>query len=213
MNEKPVSLSVINRLPRYYRYLGILLASGTGRISSRELARQMRITASQIRQDLNCFGGFGQQGYGYNVEMLHREIGRILGAERMIPAILIGAGSLGRTLIREPDYFRHRGFDLLAVFDKSPSVIGSVLRNGMVVRPVGDLAAFCGERRPRMAVICIPRTEAAGLADTLVRDLGIDAFWNFSGFDFKCHYENVAVVNVHLGDSLLTLSYLANHRA
>ena len=127
MNEKTVSISVIRRLPRYYRYLGMLLHSGVTRISSKELAAQMKVTASQIRQDLNCFGGFGQQGYGYNVELLYKEIGAILGVEKKIPAILIGCGTRGQSLIREDDLFRDRGFELIGAFDKSPEKIGQVL--------------------------------------------------------------------------------------
>ena len=168
MNEKTVSISVIRRLPRYYRYLGMLLHSGVTRISSKELAAQMKVTASQIRQDLNCFGGFGQQGYGYNVELLYKEIGAILGIEKKIPAILIGCGTRGQSLIREDDLFRDRGFELIGAFDKSPEKIGQV-------------------------------------------ESGIRSFWNFSSYDFKLKYEEYPSVNVHLGDSLLTLSYLVNH--
>lgn len=211
MNAKTVSTSVINRLPRYYRFLGRLLRTGVARISSKELAHQMKVTASQIRQDLNCFGGFGQQGYGYNVEMLHNEIGQILGVENAAPSILIGAGSLGRSITGQHDLFTERGFTLVAAFDKSPDVIGTTLGNGLVVQPAKDLVKFCKEREPRMAVICIPRTEAEKMADTLV-SLGIEAFWNFSGYDFTYSYDHVSAVNVHLGDSLLTLSYMFNHR-
>ncbi len=211
MSTKSVSTSVINRLPRYYRYLGILLNSGVTRISSKELAHQMKVTASQIRQDLNCFGGFGQQGYGYNVEMLHKEIGQILGVDKAIPAILIGAGSLGRSIMGQDDLFQKRGFKLIGAFDKSPKIIGTTLKDWLVVQPADDIVEFCRQHHPRMAVICIPRTEAEKLAETLV-SLGIDAFWNFSGYDFTYRFENVSAVNVHLGDSLLTLSYLVNHR-
>ena len=139
MNEKTVSISVIRRLPRYYRYLGMLLHSGVTRISSKELAAQMKVTASQIRQDLNCFGGFGQQGYGYNVELLYKEIGAILGVEKKIPAILIGCGTRGQSLIREDDLFRDRGFELIGAFDKSPEKIGQVLPNGLTVQDIATL--------------------------------------------------------------------------
>lgn len=211
MNSKTVSTSVINRLPRYYRYLGILLHTGVTRISSKELAHQMKVTASQIRQDLNCFGGFGQQGYGYNVEMLHNEIGQILGVNQAIPSILIGAGSLGRSITGQENLFKDRGFELIGAFDKAPDVIGMTLPDGIVVQPIGELERFCKERSPHMAVVCIPRTEAEKMADRLVA-LGIDAYWNFSGYDFTYSYEHVSAVNVHLGDSLLTLSYLVNHK-
>lgn len=211
MSTKNVSTSVINRLPRYYRYLGILLHTGVTRISSKELAHQMKVTASQIRQDLNCFGGFGQQGYGYNVEMLHNEIGQILGVEKATPAILIGAGSLGRSIMGQKTLFSDCGFQLIGAFDKSESVIGMTLPNGLVVQSSKDLTAFCRQHRPTMAVVCIPRPEAEKLADTLV-GLGIEAFWNFSGYDFTYSYDHVSAVNVHLGDSLLTLAYMVNHR-
>ena len=211
MSAKTVSTSVINRLPRYYRYLGILLRSGVTRISSKELAHQMKVTASQIRQDLNCFGGFGQQGYGYNVEMLYKEIGQILGVDNAIPAILIGAGSLGRSIMGQENFFEKRGFKIIGAFDKSPKKIGTTLQDWLVVQPVENLVDFCKQHHPRMAVVCIPRTEAEKLAETLV-DLGISAFWNFSGYDFTYRFEDVNAVNVHLGDSLLTLSYHVTHR-
>ena len=146
MNEKTVSISVIRRLPRYYRYLGMLLHSGVTRISSKELAAQMKVTASQIRQDLNCFGGFGQQGYGYNVELLYKEIGNILGVEKKIPAILVGCGTRGHSLIREDDLFRDRGFELIGAFDQSPEKIGQVLPNGLTVLDIADLPEFCRQR-------------------------------------------------------------------
>lgn len=210
MSEKNVSNSVINRLPRYYRFLGMLLNTGVTRISSKELAHQMKVTASQIRQDLNCFGGFGQQGYGYNVELLHKEIGQILGVEKRTPAILIGCGSRGQSLTREKNFFSDRGFDLIAGFDKDPAKVGMQLVNGTIVRPVSELVTFCEEHHPQMAVVCIPREEAERMADTLV-ELGIDAFWNFSSYDFTYSYDHVSAVNVHLGDSLLTLAYMVNH--
>lgn len=210
MNEKTVSISVIRRLPRYYRYLGMLLHSGVTRISSKELAAQMKVTASQIRQDLTCFGGFGQQGYGYNVELLYKEIGAILGVEKKIPAILIGCGTRGQSLIREDDLFRDRGFELIGAFDKSPEKIGQVLPNGLTVQDIATLPEFCCERGPHMAVVCIPRDAAEQMAETLVES-GIRSFWNFSSYDFKLKYEEYPSVNVHLGDSLLTLSYLVNH--
>ena len=210
MNEKTVSISVIRRLPRYHRYLGMLLNGGVTRISSKELAAQMKVTASQIRQDLNCFGGFGQQGYGYNVELLYKEIGNILGVDKKIPAILVGSGTRGQSLIREDDLFRDRGFELVGAFDKAPEKIGMTLPNGLTVRDVATLPEFCAEHHPHMAVVCIPRDAAEELAETLV-DAGIRSFWNFSSYDFRLKYEDLPSVNVHLGDSLLTLSYLVNH--
>ena len=210
MNEKTVSISVIRRLPRYYRYLGMLLHSGVTRISSKELAAQMKVTASQIRQDLNCFGGFGQKGYGYNVELLYKEIGNILGVEKRIPAILIGCGTRGHSLIREDDLFCDRGFELIGAFDNSPEKIGQTLPNGLTITDIAGLPEFCGLHHPYMAVVCTPRNAAEQMADMLV-ECGIRSFWNFSSYDFRLKHEELPSVNVHLGDSLLTLSYLVNH--
>ena len=205
-----VSLSVIKRLPRYYRFLGELLKSGVNRISSRELAQIMRLTASQIRQDLNCFGGFGQQGYGYNVSALHGEIGNILGLNLGVKTILIGAGNLGRTIATHMD-FENKGFDLIGIFDKNSEVIGRRVR-GLPIRDVSDLAAFCQQYRPKMAVLCIPKEAAQEIADLLV-GLGIRGFWNFSHYDLAVNYDSIVVENVHLGDSLMTLSYLVKDLA
>jgi len=199
-----VSLSVVRRLPRYHRFLGELMQNGVHRISSRELADIMGLTASQIRQDLNCFGGFGQQGYGYNVETLYHEISRILGLDQKLRTILIGAGNLGRAIATHIE-FESRGFSLVGVFDKSSSVIGSSV-GGMTVRSMDELAAFCKQEEPVVAVLCIPKDSAQVLADQLV-ELGIRAFWNFSHYDFAVSHKDVVVENVHMGDSLMTLSY------
>ena len=210
MKRIKVSNNVIRRMPRYLRKLDDLNAAGIERISSGELGRQMGLTPSQIRQDFSCFGEFGQQGYGYNVELLYKEIGAILGVEKKIPAILIGCGTRGQSLIREDDLFRDRGFELIGAFDKSPEKIGQVLPNGLTVQDIATLPEFCRQRSPHMAVVCIPRDAAEQMAETLVES-GIRSFWNFSSYDFKLKYEEYPSVNVHLGDSLLTLSYLVNH--
>ncbi|WRS28989.1 redox-sensing transcriptional repressor Rex (plasmid) [Oscillospiraceae bacterium MB08-C2-2] len=203
-----VSPSVTRRLPRYYRFLGELMNSGAERISSREFAEIIGLTASQIRQDLNCFGGFGQQGYGYNVAMLYQEIGRILGVDRMHPAILIGAGNLGLAIANHMA-FEQRGFKLVGIFDNNPKVVGQEIR-GLTVRSISELVAVCEEYRPKAAFLCIPRGAAMELADTLV-DMGVKGFWNFSHYDLSIAYgEKIAVENVHLGDSLMTLSYQVN---
>ena len=206
--NRPVSASVIRRLPRYYRFLGELLDKGVARISSKELSRLMKVTASQIRQDLNCFGGFGQQGYGYNVGDLHKEIGEILGVERDTPAILIGAGNLGRTIAPQVTS-KKRGFSLIGVFDIKPELVGTPLGE-LTVQHIDRLEEFCRERRPKAAIICVPKNSAAQLADRLV-ELGIVGFWNFSSYDFSFYYDDIATVNVHLGDSIMTLSYLVTH--
>ena len=210
MKQLKVSNNVIRRLPRYLRKLDELKTAGVDRISSGELGRQMSLTSSQIRQDFSCFGEFGQQGYGYNVELLYKEIGAILGVEKKIPAILIGCGTRGQSLIREDDLFRDRGFELIGAFDKSPEKIDQVLPNGLTVQDIATLPEFCRQRGPHMAVVCIPRDAAEQMAETLVES-GIRSFWNFSSYDFKLKYEEYPSVNVHLGDSLLTLSYLVNH--
>lgn len=166
------------------------------------------VTASQIRQDLNCFGGFGQQGYGYNVELLHREIGEILGVSRQTPAILIGCGNLGHALANQQD-LRKKGFELIAAFDNSPKIIGSEIA-GLKVKGPDELANFCIEYKPKMAILCIPTAAVAELADTLI-NLGIVGFWNFSSYDFNYNYPDVTAVNVHLSDSIMTLSYMVTH--
>ncbi|MBR1765239.1 MAG: redox-sensing transcriptional repressor Rex [Ruminococcus sp.] len=204
----PISASVIKRLPRYYRFLGELMNRGVTRISSRELSELMKLTASQIRQDLNCFGGFGQQGYGYNVEELRSEIGRILGVDKCISAILIGAGNLGRAIAAHIN-FETRGCRLVGVFDRDPALAGRQA-GGIEIQSIDALEGFCSRHQPRLAVLCIPKAETQAIADRLV-GLGINAFWNFSHYDLSIDHSNVAVENVHLGDSLMTLIYSANH--
>ncbi|MCQ2449088.1 MAG: redox-sensing transcriptional repressor Rex [Clostridia bacterium] len=199
-----ISDSVIRRLPRYYRFLGDLHNAGISRISSRELSERMGLTASQIRQDLNCFGGFGQQGYGYNIDLLQAEIGQILGLDRPQNAVLLGAGNLGRALAQHIDFSR-RGFHLIGVFDRKEALFGQVIR-GLPVRDVATLDDFCRDNYPSVAIMCIPKEEAEPMVDQLVR-LGVTGFWNFSHFDIAMKYPNVSVENVHFGDSLMTLSY------
>lgn len=202
-----VSRSVIKRLPRYYRFLGELLHKDVTRISSRELAQLMQLTASQIRQDLNCFGGFGQQGYGYNVAALHKEIGNILGLNSATPIILVGAGNLGRTLARHMN-FEYDGFRLVGIFDNNPDLIGQSVR-GLPVRGMEELPAFCAEKKPCAAVLCIPREAAQKTAELLISN-GVNCFWNFTHYDLNLTFDNVIVENVHLGDSLMTLCYHIN---
>ncbi|MCB5940845.1 redox-sensing transcriptional repressor Rex [bacterium 210820-DFI.6.52] len=208
MKKNGVSLSVIRRLPRYYRFLGDLLQNGVGRISSKELSQKMNLTASQIRQDLNCFGGFGQQGYGYNIEQLHREIGRIIGVDTMHDTILIGAGNLGSAIAAHMN-FEKRGFRLVGIFDSDPQKSGEIIA-GLPVRSTGELETFCRENHPTIAILCIPKTAAPKVAPQLV-DLGITGFWNFSHYDLRVDHSDVVVENVHLGDSLLTLCYQVTH--
>ena len=202
-----ISPSVINRLPRYYRFLGELKKQNIERISSRELSAMMKLTASQIRQDLNCFGGFGQQGYGYHIESLHREIGRILGVDRMFPTIIIGAGNLGRAIATHIN-FETRGCRLIGIFDKNPRLTGETV-GSLPVRHTDEIDLFCKENSPVVAVLCIPKTSTQEIVDRLV-ELGIKAFWNFSHDDLSIGHDGIAVQNVHLGDSLLRLTYGTN---
>ena len=205
MGSKYISISVIKRLPRYYRFLGMLKDAGMVRISSRELADRMGLSASQIRQDLNCFGGFGQQGYGYNIESLQNEIGKILGVDRGLKTILIGAGNLGKTIVGEMD-FKTRGFDLIGIFDKKESLAGQIL-SGLPVRPASDIEDFCKENGVEVTILCIPYKEAAAISELLVETCGIKGFWNFSHYNINEKYPRVAVENMHFNDSLMTLCY------
>ena len=204
MAKSNVSASVIRRLPRYYRFLRELADAGVERISSGDLARRMGLTASQIRQDLNCFGGFGQQGYGYNVRSLHEEVGRILGLGKHRKAILIGAGNLGRAIAQHMD-FTSRGFELVGIFDASPELIGRQIA-GVPVQNIQALYDFCSRKAPTVAILCIPKEAAMKLSRELV-GMGIRGFWNFSHYDLALDYKGIVVENVHLGDSLSILCY------
>ena len=201
--ENSISISVIRRMPRYYRFLGELEKTGCTRISSRELSEKMGLTASQIRQDLNCFGGFGQQGYGYNVPLLRDEIGKILGLDKKLKAILIGVGNLGRAIVTHMD-FEARGFNLIGLFDNAPEIIGTTV-NSHIVENIDDMEKFCKKHKPSVAILCIPKHAAKELSEQLV-EMGIKGFWNFSHYDLKLNYDGIVVENVHLGDRLITLS-------
>ncbi len=208
--KKSVSMSVIKRLPRYYRFLGELKKNNITRISSKELSLRMGLTASQIRQDLNCFGGFGQQGYGYNVEQLKNEIGAILGINNGFKTILIGCGNLGRAIASHMT-FEERGFELVGLFDKSADKMQDLRIKGLSVYPIEDLEVYCKEVEPKVAVICIPSEATPAVVEKLVA-LGIRNFWNFSHYDIASNYSGVTVENVHLNDSLMTLSYQIMNR-
>lgn len=200
-----ISMSVIKRLPRYYRFLGDLKNKGITRISSRELSQKMGLTASQIRQDLNCFGGFGQQGYGYMVEQLYEEIGKILGVDKKRKIILVGVGNLGRAIISHM-FYQDSGFQLVGVFDNDPEIIGDSI-SGYTVMDSRSIESFCSKEQPCAAILCVPRQSVRQVAQQLI-DIGIDVFWNFSHFDLSLVYPQAIVENVHLSDSLMTLSYL-----
>ncbi len=199
-----IAMPVIRRLPRYYRFLYDLKENGISRISSRELSQRMGLTASQIRQDLNCFGGFGQQGYGYIVEQLYDEIGRILGMGNLTKAILLGVGNLGKAVLNHMD-FEGRGFELVGLFDDDQAITGAVYQD-KTVQSTDELEAFCAQHRPQMAILCIPKEAAPALVKRLV-DCQVTGFWNFSHYDIAYDHPDAIVENVHLGDSLMTLSY------
>lgn len=202
--EKNISKSVIRRLPRYYRFLEELLNEGVEKISSSQLAERMRSTASQIRQDLNCFGGFGQQGYGYNVAELRAEIGAILRLDSKRRVIVVGAGNLGRAIAAHIDFSQY-GCELIGIFDRDRSLLGLDIA-GLKICSTSALSGFCAENKPDMAVLCIPR-ESARDTVKLLAECGVNAFWNFSHYDIQGDFPNAAVENVHLTDSLMTLSY------
>ncbi len=207
LKEETISMSVIRRLPRYYRFLYDLKQNGVMRISSRELAERMGLTASQIRQDLNCFGEFGQQGYGYSVEQLYDELYHILGVGALSHAILLGVGNLGRALINHIS-FANKGFELVGIFDDADSLIGSTIHD-ITVQPTTELESFCQDVSPELAVLCIPKEAAPHLVERLI-NCGVNAFWNFSHYDIAVHHPQTVVENVHMGDSLMTLSYRIN---
>ena len=203
-----ISNSVIRRLPRYYRFLGELEDQQISKISSRELSERMHLTASQIRQDLNCFGGFGQQGYGYNVSELRKEIGRILGVDKHRKTILIGAGNLGTALAVHIN-FEKSGCSLIGIFDSNKKIVGNPLGK-LTITDIDDLEKFCRENKPEVAVLFIPKSVTKEIVDRLT-ELGVRSFWNFSHYDINVEHKNIIVENVHLGDSLLTLSYGVNN--
>lgn len=202
--EKEISQAVIRRMPRYYRYLGELLEEGVERISSNDLSSRMRVTASQIRQDLNNFGGFGQQGYGYNVQFLYDEIGKILGLDKTHNIIVLGAGNLGQAITNYVK-FERLGFHIIALFDIDPQLKGQKIR-GIPVYMAKELDEFCAGHRIDIAALTLPKSDAGMAAEHLV-ELGIHAIWNFAHVDLNLKDSNVVVENVHLSDSLMQLSY------
>lgn len=203
LEEREISQAVIRRLPRYYRYLGELLEHGVERISSNDLSRRMKVTASQIRQDLNNFGGFGQQGYGYNVKYLYTEIGKILGLEEDHHMIIIGAGNLGQALANYAA-FEKRGFILKGIFDVNPRLQGVSIR-GVPVRMMDELGAFVRENEVEIAALTIPKDKAIEVANILAEN-GVRAIWNFAHTDLNLP-NHIIVENVHLSESLMQLSY------
>ena len=206
MDAKEISKAVIKRLPRYYRYLGELMEEKVERISSNDLSKKMHVTASQIRQDLNNFGGFGQQGYGYNVQYLYEEIGKILGLDRQHNIIVVGAGNMGQALANYVK-FEKRGFKVVGIFDINPVLKGISIR-GNEIRMMDELPEFLRENDVQIATLTLPKAYAEETANLLVEN-GIKAIWNFAHLDLAVP-EDVIVENVHLSESLMRLSYNLN---
>lgn len=204
VEKNPVSVAVIRRLPRYHRYLGDLLREEKLRISSAELSRIMGVTASQIRQDFNCFGGFGQQGYGYNVKYLYTKIGELLGMKEGYRAVIVGAGNLGRAFT-STHMFERRGVEIVALFDSNPGIIGTEY-NGFKVYDVNELGSFCAENNINIGVLTVPKESAYECA-TVMADAGVRGIWNFANMELSLKDKNVVVQNVHMGDSLMTLCF------
>lgn len=210
MEDKDISRAVIKRLPRYYRYLGELMEDGVERISSNELSNRMKVTASQIRQDLNNFGGFGQQGYGYNVKYLHSEIAKILGLDRTHHMIIVGAGNLGQALANYTQ-FEKQGFKLVGIFDVNPVLKGVSVR-GLEIRMADELPGFIKKNQVEIATLTLPKSRALEMAKILT-DNGVKAIWNFAHTDLNLSVpEDVVVENVHLSESLMRLSYNLNRK-
>ena len=196
--------SVIKRLPRYFRYLRILMREGVSRISSSELSVMMNVTASQIRQDLNCFGGFGQQGYGYNIKYLYTKISELLGVSEGYDAVIVGAGNLGRALA-STRMFGRRGINRIALFDIDEKIIGTEIY-GITVHHIDELYDFCKRRGVAIGVLTVPKSAAYDVARTLAA-AGVKGIWNFANMELKLDNDGTVVENIHLGDSLMTLCY------
>lgn len=208
MKKRKVSNAVIRRLPRYYQTLDHLYKEGHVRISSSVLGNYMGMTASQIRQDLSCFGEFGQQGYGYTIPDLRNEVAEILGMNRGYRAVILGAGNLGRALIKN-FHFKDSGFELLAAFDTDPDIIGTVI-NGITVHPLSELDSFVVENKISVGILTVPRCAAQKLAQKLVDD-GVKGIWNFTNTEIDLTSPDVTVESIHFADSLLALSYLISN--
>ena len=204
ISKDNVSSAVIKRLPRYFRYLRILIREGKMRISSAELSRRMNITASQIRQDLNCFGGFGQQGYGYNVNYLYARICELLGVSAGFQAVIIGGGNLGRALAKN-EMFEKRGVDVVAIFDVNEALVGTNV-NDIPILHIDEFERYAATHTVDMAVLTLPKAQALEMAQRIA-ETDIGGIWNFTGQELDSVDSDLIVENVHLGDSLMTLNY------
>lgn len=202
--EKEISQAVIRRMPRYYRYLGDLIDKGVERISSYDLSVMMHVTASQIRQDLNNFGGFGQQGYGYNVKYLYEEIGKILGLNVVHNIVIVGAGNVGQAIANYMN-FERVGFNIIALFDVNPDLIGKSIR-GIEILDISKMEDFVKNNKVDIAALTLPKNAAVMTSKKLI-DLGVKAFWNFANVDIENEDNSLIIENVHLSESLMRLSY------
>lgn len=207
--RKAISMAVIKRLPKYHRYLHELMDNEVDRISSKELSEKIGFTASQIRQDLNCFGDFGQQGYGYNVKALYNEISNILGLDREYKTVIIGAGNIGQA-IANYNQFGKLGFNVMAIFDANPKLSGIQIRD-IAIQDIDYLDGFLDRNQIDIGVICVPKVNAQKVADKLIKN-GVKAIWNFAPLDLNVP-DDVTVENVHLSESILTLVYLLNEKS
>lgn len=204
--KRDISMAVIRRLPKYYRYLAELMDNDVDRISSKELSEKIGFTASQIRQDLNNFGDFGQQGYGYNVKDLYNEIGSILGLDENYNIAIIGAGNIGQAIANYTN-FDKMGFNLKGIFDVNPKLLGLKIRD-VEIRDIDKLESFLKEEKIHIGVICVTKSNAQDVCNTLIKN-GVKGIWNFAPVDLN-GADNVVIENVHLSESLLTLTYLLN---
>jgi redox-sensing transcriptional repressor len=207
-DKKKISIAVIRRLPRYYRYLADLNKAGVQRISSGDLSKKMGVTASQIRQDLNCFGGYGQQGYGYNIKSLYSEISGILGVTEKFKTVIIGAGNIGQALAHYPN-LSARGYDITAIFDINPAIIGSKI-NGVEVYHTDKLETYIAKHKTDIAILSVPFDQTRALAERVAK-CGVKGLWNFSPMDLQID-RDIVIENVHLTDSLMVLGYMINHK-
>ena len=203
-NEKKISTPVLRRLPKYYRHLEELSRAGVEKISSKELSKLINVTASQIRQDLNCFGGFGQQGYGYNVESLRDSLAEILGVTKRYTAVIVGAGHLGQALANHNTLSRS-GVDLVGLFDISPDVVGIDVA-GLTVMNISQAFRFCSENQVDLAILTLPKGETSTVANMLA-EAGVKGFWNFANTELSVSNKRVSIENVYMGDSLMKLCY------
>ena len=207
---RKISKAVITRLPRYYRYLDELIQQDVERVSSKELSDMMNVTASQIRQDLNNFGGFGQQGYGYNVKYLYDEIGKLLGLDVTHKMIIVGAGNLGQAIANYGN-FRNRGFEITALFDKNKDLIGKKTVNGTEIRDISTIIDYVKNENIEIVALALPKGPATDIAEKLV-ECGVKAFWNFAHTDLGCS-DDIIVENVNLSESLMKLTYRISEKA